>query len=343
MNQLNFNYTVTPIQAVSKPYIKALTEEIMTGELTTLEDLDKIRINHPEILTYKAKILGGRETYSCYADWVDFLITDYGPRKSCLSLGSGLGRVEKYLLDHGFSGEIEAIDLCADVNTEIRIDDTKISAQKGDLNFVKIKPNTYDFILCHGVLHHLINLEHILYQINGALTEDGLFLIYEYVGETRWQFSKERMVILEKYFPDIRFQIPPRWKVRGFEAIRSSDLLPLIKACFNETCERSVSYGGIYFPFVTCAKASEDIHMRRVIELDEELSMAGRIQPCYHMGLYRKGDFSPPLVRPWSDEEVEYQLDPPEPFLVKKYQYVRTSYLGRRLRKLKKKIIDSIP
>lgn len=337
MDKQSLNDTITPSQAASKPYLKALSEEIMLGGSVSLKELENSRINHPDILTYKSKMIGGGEkAYSHYADWIDFLITDYGPRTTCLSLGSGLGRVEKYLIEQGFSEKIETIELCANVNKKNRINDAMINVQKGDLNFIQLSPNTYDFILCHGVLHHLINLEHVLTQINNALTEDGLLLIYEYVGETRWQFSKDRMDILEKHFPEVSFNIPPRWKVGGFESVRSGELLNLIKTCFTDNCERSVSYGGIYFPFVTCAKASDDIQMKRVVEIDEAFSKSGEIPPCYHMGLYRKCSFSPPLAKPWSDEKVKSELEPPKPFSAKMYQQLKTSYLGEVLRKIKK-------
>jgi len=51
-----------------------------------------------------------------------------------------------------------------------------------DLNFAELQPDSFDFILCHGILHHLINLEFILAQINRALTRDGIVLIYELRG-----------------------------------------------------------------------------------------------------------------------------------------------------------------
>ena len=73
---------------------------------------------------------------------------------------------------------METIELCADVNEMNRLKDDKINTIQGDLNFVELPTNTYDFILCHGILHHLINLEHILYQINKSLKPNGLFLVY---------------------------------------------------------------------------------------------------------------------------------------------------------------------
>ena len=330
------NYIITPDQAnINKYYLKALEEEIFLGEAITSDDLRKNRINHPEILKYKARILGKQDRTIDYADWIQFVIDIYKPRKSCLSLGSGLGRVEKYLVDHGFTEHIETIELCADVNTKNRFHKKEIDVIKGDLNFVNLKQNKYDFILCHGVLHHLINLEHILNEINEALTKDGIFFVYEYVGETRWQFSQKRIDLLKSLFPDILLSPPPRWKIGGFESVRSGDLLQLIKECFGDPYGHSATYGGVYFPFVICTKPKEDVQIEKVIELDEEFSKSAKITPCYHMGIYKKSTNKLIPPQKWSDEMMKYYLDPQRPIVSKIYREAKLSRLGKYLRKIK--------
>jgi len=54
------HYTITPEQAASAVYRTALEAELEGGDLS-LGDLAKNRINHPLILKYKAKTLGGRD------------------------------------------------------------------------------------------------------------------------------------------------------------------------------------------------------------------------------------------------------------------------------------------
>lgn len=303
------NYTINIEQARSRCYLRALQEEIMAGSQADESSLKRIRINHPEILSYKARILGHRNSYKEFVDWTHFLVTDYGPCERCLSLGSGIGRVEKYLVTAGFTDKMETIELCADENEAIRLKDSKIATESGDLNFIDLEPNSYDFILCHGVLHHLINLEHVLYQINRGLKRDGLVLIYEYVGENRWQFNETRFSFLRKNFPSLSFRQRPVWKIDGFESVRSDELYGLIQKQFGNSCERAVSYGGVYFPFlILCTTPEADVHIGRVLELDEKVSNEGALAPCYHMGLYRKNDsFMIPAKR-WSDDELESRL-----------------------------------
>jgi SAM-dependent methyltransferase len=299
-----------PQQTLLRCYSRALKEEL--SKTTSEADLSGCAINHPRILEYKSRLLCGRSQVKDFADWTEFLLKEYGPKQNCLSLGSGIGRVERYLLKIGFASVWETIELNPHHNLLIkRSEDTRIHTTEGDLNFVELKPNTYDFVLCHGILHHLINIEHVLGQINQSLKPDGLLLIYEYVGERRWQFTESRLKQLRKMFPDIRLNNIPVWKVNGFEAVRSDELIRLIEAQFGCTCERSVKYGGVYLPLVTCNWSAARKAIERIVELDAEVSQRNELPPCYHMGLYRKTSSALPPAAPFTDDELQAMLFPP--------------------------------
>jgi SAM-dependent methyltransferase len=332
------NLCITPEQANSRCYRKALQEELAIGQASDEASLAMSRINRPEILAYKARMLGNRDSYSDYADWTRFLISEYGRRERCLSLGSGIGRVEKYLVSQGFTDTMETIELCAEVNEDIRIKDRRIDTLPGDLNFVQLPENAYDFVLCHGVLHHLINLEHVLDQINRSLKPDGLFLAYEYVGETRWQFSDERLRFLTERFPGVGFRRRPLWRIPGFESVRSADLLGLIRHQFGDRCDRSVSYGGVYFPWVICTAARNDSRLDEVVRLDETVAGDNSLPPCYHMGLYRKSTRPPATARPWSMQELETRLSPSAPLGHRIREFAKGSPLGPLLRSMRRRV-----
>jgi len=304
------NYVITPEQGRLQVYRKALKEELRDVLLSEGE-FKRMPLMHPRILEYKGRILGGRSRVSHFADWTEFLIREYGPQQSCLSLGSGIGRVERYLIQIGFARRFEAIDLNPRHNIMVRRANAHIAAREGDLNFVEVKPNRYDFILCHGILHHLINLEHVLEQINHGLKPDGLLLIHEYVGEDRWQFSETRLSWLNKMLEDAKLKNPPLSRVHGFEAVRSGDLLALVQAQFGSVCERSVNYGGVFFPSMVCNPRIANQRIEQILELDEEVSQQGELPPCYHMGVYHKSDAAPPQAVPWTDEQLKAKLSPP--------------------------------
>jgi SAM-dependent methyltransferase len=328
-------YTISPDQAATVAYRDAFAAELESGAAATLTDLASQPINQPAILAYKARILAGLDSTRHYAEWAGTVLRQYGPRPRGLSLGSGLGRVEQHLAGIGFT-TFDAVDLAAAVNGASRLESDKLRVHEGDLNFLELPPDTYDFILCHGVLHHLINLEHVLHHINAALKPDGLLLVYEYVGESRWQFTAERMAWLHRTFPRNHFAVPPPWSVGGFESVRSADLLALLNLQFSARTISAVSYGGVFFPFLKTVQDKSAPSVQDLIVHDEDASKSGEPPPCYHMGLYQKCPAARFEVRPWSDAEVLHRLVHRPPLRTRGIQAFKRTRAGAALRRVKR-------
>ena len=277
---------------------------------SSVELMRGFSLSHPKIDRYKAKLMGWHNDSNEFGAWTGVLLDKYGPQKTCLSLGSGTGRVEQYLLSIGFASQFDAIEISDGVNAAVKRTASQIDVKNDDLNFCELPANTYDFILCHQILHHLINIEHVLGQINNALTPSGLLLICEYVGENRWQFSENRLSYLRSIFPDIHLNRIPAWRADGFESIRSNDLKRLIKAQFGDSCERSADFGGVYFPYTVSSWPQAKPFIDQILEQDEIVSKQNILAPCYHIGLYRKSDTPAVEVIPWSDDELRRKLIP---------------------------------
>jgi len=338
--QSQSDYTISREQAKRKSYVKTLRDEIAIWSNVDEESLNNLHINQPKILAYRKKMMGQSGPVEEYADWTHFLLKDFGPRKRCLSLGSGVGRVEKYLAKIGFAEKLETLELCADANESVKLKHAKIEAQVADINFMELQPESYDFILCHCVLHHLINLEHVLSVINLALKKDGLFLLYEYVGDNRFQFSEQRLDFLNKMFPKHKFQCLPLWSINGFEAIRSEEILELVQNQFGDSCKQSVGFGGIYFPFLVCVADGTEIQIEKVIEIDEKAAKEGIFLPCYYMGLYGKSSKKDVIAKHWSDDELDSRLIPPAPLSIRARRSISNSPAGPFLRWAKRMLIQ---
>lgn len=295
---------ITKRQANLRVYRRAIRRE--TAQTVTEQSLAKTPINHPTILDYKARTLAGRRYNGDFADWTGFLLDEFGPQKKCLSIGAGIGRVEKYLIRIGFTERFEVVDLNPGFVRTLSKEQSAIEARATDLNFIELPEKTYDFILCHGVLHHLINLEHVLAEMNVGLKANGIILIYEYVGPDRWQFTDQHLDALRRLFPDIELANVPVWKVPAFEAIRSSALLGAIRAQFGPSRIRSINYGGVFFPMVTCNWPKSRNEIDRIVSVDE----SAQLPPCYHMGVYGKAEAIRPNVTPWTDRELRENLHP---------------------------------
>ncbi len=335
-------YTITGPQSRRSSYVEALRVEFDVARDISIDDISKNRINRKPILDYKARLLGNKAAAGGYSDWLDSFMIQYGPREKCLSLGSGLGRVESYLIEKGFTSAIDAIEVCSEVNFSTRINEKGVDFLPGDLNFSEISDNSYDFILCHGVLHHLINLELVLYRVNRALKPGGLLLIYEYIGEDRWQFKDERMSILRQEFSGLRFTVPPIWSVAGFESVRSSELHPLVRKYFGSSCQREMLYGGAYFPFITCTEDRYDDLLPEVLRLDEACVRDGRLEPCYMMGIYGKAPELLVSARAWSTDELDRRLAPRMPVTARARRLAKRTAIWRMARAIKRRLARAI-
>ena len=118
------------------------------------------------------------------------------------------------------------------------------------------------------------------------------------------------MNYLSEKFGGIALRNVPIWRVNGFEAVRSGDLLELINAQFGQSCERKVNYGGVFFPMIICNWPFAQKHLEEILKLDEEISGNAILDPCYHMGVYRKSDATGKVAIPWSDKQLRERLSP---------------------------------
>lgn len=109
----------------------------------------------------------------------------------CLLLGSNEGHMERTLCEQGFRGEIVATDIAeiALARAKQKCDAlglTNVTHVKKDLNVDSID-GPFDYVIAEGVLHHLVNVEHCIRQVESALTDDGQFIMVEFEGAVRFQ------------------------------------------------------------------------------------------------------------------------------------------------------------
>jgi hypothetical protein len=93
-------------------------------------------------------------------------------------------------------------------------------------------------------MHHIVNLEHVAFQANKALTPDGLFFLRDFVAESRFQFCDTK----KRVFEAIAYATGPRqaapyaydwphlvpWDHSPFEAVRSGDTLEVFRSYLEE-------------------------------------------------------------------------------------------------------------
>ena len=65
-----------------------------------------------------------------------------------------------------------------------------------DIHKTDIPENHYDAVFVEQALHHFSPLKQILAKIDKSLKPDGLFIVNEYVGPTRFQRTKRQLEVL---------------------------------------------------------------------------------------------------------------------------------------------------
>jgi SAM-dependent methyltransferase len=132
-----------------------------------------------------------------------------------LSLGCGNGHLERVLISfHLPYIEIQGIDINPDLmkyaNKEaFKLGYRDIKYITADLNHLSLPKKKYDLVIFFHSLHHVENLEALLQNVGNTLTDDGLVLVVEFVGPTRFQWTDEQIQIAQELL-DI---IPPELKI----------------------------------------------------------------------------------------------------------------------------------
>jgi len=107
--------------------------------------------------------------------------------------------------------------------------------------------NVFDLILSTGALHHVTNLEGLLSTLSSALDVNGYFVLLEYVGPNRFQWTRGQLSVINgilrrldpHYLRDntrIDLSPPKIWEFMAIdpsEAVRSEDILRLLPAYFT--------------------------------------------------------------------------------------------------------------
>jgi SAM-dependent methyltransferase len=149
--------------------------------------------SHPVTYAY----INRRITGDPNEHWLDFVKRRFVPAGAPrgLSLACGSGSLERHALRIGLCRSMDGCDL----STEALAVAGQLAEQESfldrvryfqcDLNSALLDAGSYDICFSGSAIHHVANLEHALAQIRLALRPGGLFVLVEYVGPNRFQWS----------------------------------------------------------------------------------------------------------------------------------------------------------
>jgi SAM-dependent methyltransferase len=171
-----------------------------------------------------------------------------------LSLGSGLGNLERAVRQMDLCEEVEGVDsseaALEAARSKAREEGlTGITYRRGDLNTLALPVARYDVVFFHASLHHVRSVEKLLARVERAMTPDGILFLEEWVGPSRTEWDENRLARMRALYAEL----PESWRVfptlqapiavdDPSEAARSSAILPAVRRLFHVLEERP--YGG---------------------------------------------------------------------------------------------------
>jgi ubiquinone/menaquinone biosynthesis C-methylase UbiE len=182
-----------------------------------------------------------------------------------LSPGCGTGGKELKFARLKFFNLIEAFDISPQRIAIAKEDAEKLALDNinytiSDVITFNFGKDKYDMILFDSFLHHIQDLDGILEKIYSCLKQDGILIINEYVGASRFQWRKEQLKSANEALINLPYAFRKRWKINKVkakiyrpgllrmiisdpsEAVCSKDILSKIRERFNVLEEKP--YGG---------------------------------------------------------------------------------------------------
>jgi len=181
-----------------------------------------------------------------------------------------------------------------------------------DVYNLPVKKEYYDIVLAEQSLHHFTPLRTIMEQINSFLKPDGFFVINEFVGPTRFQWTDKQLEVTNA----ILSILPSRYKIRWnsqrtkekihrpsrlhmllsdpSEAVESSKILPLLYDIFDIV--EIKGYGGTILALLLddiaqnflSAERENDQVLSICFEIEDLLIKNGEIKDDYIVAIGKK-------------------------------------------------------
>jgi SAM-dependent methyltransferase len=224
------------VRADDAEYVRMLQEEEAFWD-----SHDETLLTHEPLPAVQA-YLNERWTGDPAKSWFE-AVGEKGPFTKACIFGAGPGEVEEHLLSRHADLQIDVLDISGEalsrLDRRVTRFKNRVRTRQQDLNFVELPANTYDLIIANASLHHLVNLEHVAFQANRALTAQGRFFIEDTVGESYFQFEDEKKQVYQSLIaatndssqPPASIDWPDRdnWQFSPFESVRSAEILDVFE------------------------------------------------------------------------------------------------------------------
>lgn len=140
-----------------------------------------------------------------------------------LSLACGSGGNELRWAATGAFASIEGLDISSPRITSARkaavaagLDDVLIF-KVADARSYNFGVQSYDVIIAESALHHMSGLPDLIARLRWALKPDGLLVLNDFVGPSRFQWTDAQLRIVNQLLRDLPPRYRKRWKTRSIK------------------------------------------------------------------------------------------------------------------------------
>jgi ubiquinone/menaquinone biosynthesis C-methylase UbiE len=118
-----------------------------------------------------------------------------------LTLGCGTGHREREWAKYYTFERHDGLDISPKSVREAEAQAAKAGLSQchylvADLNEVELPKEAYDVVIAEQSLHHVAKLEYLCEQVKLALTSGGIFIVNEFVGPSRFQWTDRQLAAI---------------------------------------------------------------------------------------------------------------------------------------------------
>jgi SAM-dependent methyltransferase len=165
--------------------------------------------------------------------------------KKVLFINCGNGWPEREMYEKGYlNGEVVGVDYADDLLEEARekAGNLPFRYYKMDINTAKFPEEGFDLVINHAAGHHIANVNKVFAELMRIMTDDGVFLNYDYVGPHRnqyhihqWHAAHELNQTLPEHVRQTMSypHLPTMLVTDPSEAVHAELILPVMRRYFD--------------------------------------------------------------------------------------------------------------
>jgi len=250
--------------------------------------------------------VSGRPSVNRFEYFLNEYLAGKMPVGRALTLGCGVGELERGLCHYNFAQRHEGVDI-SDEAIRRAVENAaglpQIEYRCENLDALVLTPDSYDVILGVSSIHHVQALEHLFSQVQRALKPGAYFFLDEYIGPTRFQWTDEQLRVMNEQLrllpKNLRRSVTGRREFKHAierksleeilladpsEAIRSAEIVPLLSRFFKVI--EIKGYGGSVIHellYDIAGNFSEENpgsldHLQTLFRVEDEMIAGGRLQ-----------------------------------------------------------------